>query len=143
MKQYIISEKAAAQRFRISTRKIRESFKTARIAPGEYDLLQFIDIYVDEKDDIDATKKIKEKELEIKDTKLKILRGEYHHEADVRMIVSDMLVRFAGKLRSIPQRMANNIAGIENPREIESKLRECVNEALEELSEYEFKPGKK
>jgi len=143
MRQYIISEKAAAQRFRISTRKIRESFKSARIAPGEYDLLQFIDIYVEEKDEIDASKAIKEKELEIKDTKLKILKGEYHHEADVRMIVSDMLIRFAGKLKSIPQKLANSIAGLNNPREIEEKLREGVNEALEELSDYTYKPVNK
>jgi len=141
-RQIIISEKSASEWFSISTRKVRETFKAARVAPGEYDLREFIRIHVEEKDEIDAQKRLKEKDLEIKDAKLKILTGEYHHADDVRMIVSDMLIRFSSKLKAIPQKLAPGLVNRENSREIENILKEGINECLSELSEYTFTPDK-
>lgn len=131
-----VTESRMAGIFGFSERKVRDYFKEARVAPARYDLLFAIKIFVENlsgKDEISENRKV---DTDLKRMKLEIMQGEYHHKDDVSLLVSDMLVRFKAKITAIPTKASLQLLNIGNRREIERILKENLNEALEELSEY-------
>lgn len=134
--EVIASERRMARLFNFSERKVRDYFKEARVAPAHYDLLFAIKIFVENsagKDEVSETRRL---DNEMKELKLKIMRGEYHHKDDIEILVSDMLSRFKSKIISIPSKASIQLLNIDNRREIENILKIMLNEALNELSEY-------
>jgi len=64
------------------------------------------------------------------------LRERMHHAEDVRAVMSDMLAAFKARSRAIPAKLAGGLAGTTEPAEIEALLSAEIDEALQELSEY-------
>lgn len=134
----IASGNRLSKLFLFSERKCINFFKAAKWKPGKYDLEECIRIYVEANDGKDESTLLKKAERELKEHKLKEKQGLFHHRDDIVMIVSDMLVRFRGKINSIPTKLAIELMNKENSREIESILKKELDSALEELSEYQF-----
>ena len=59
MQQVLATENRIAKLFQFSERKVRDYFKAARIAPGKYDLLQVIEIFVEKNSGKDETAELK------------------------------------------------------------------------------------
>lgn len=136
MPEVIATESRMAKIFKMSERSIREKFKEARIAPGQYDFTAAVEMFVDSSSGKDESLELKRVEKETKELKLAIMREEYHHKDDIALLVSDMLIKFKAKLKSIPSKASMDLVNISNRRQIEEKLKDMISEALEELSEY-------
>lgn len=130
------SESRMAKLFGFSERKVRDYFKDARVAPARYDLLFAIRIFVENSSGNDEVSEARRVDTEMKKLKLGIMQGEYHHVDNIKLLVTDMLVRFKAKLTAIPSKASTELLNIDNRREIESVLKNMINEALKELSEY-------
>ena len=138
MQQVLATENRIAKLFQFSERKVRDYFKAARIAPGKYDLLQVIEIFVEKNSGKDETAELKRADKDLKEYKLKILKKEYHSEKDVIRIVSDMNYRIKSKLITIPKKVSILILNKSNQLEVEKILKEEINNVLEELTEYSY-----
>lgn len=136
MPEVIATESRMAKTFKMSERSIREKFKEVRIAPGQYDFIAAVEMFVDSSSGKDESLELKRVEKETKELKLAIMREEYHHKDDIALLVSDMLIKFKAKLKSIPSKASMDLVNISNRRQIEEKLKDMISEALEELSEY-------
>ena len=137
MPEVIATESRMARTFRMSERSVREKFKEVRIAPGQYDFIAAVEIFVQSSSGKDESIELKRVEKETKELKLGIMREEYHHKDDIALLISDMLIKFKAKLRSIPSKASMDLVNISNRRQIENKLKSMINEALQELSEYD------
>lgn len=138
MQEILITESRLARLFQFSERKARDYFKSARVAPGKYDLLQAIEIYVENASGTDEANALKKAEKELKEYKLKILKKEYHHESDVTRIVSNMNYNFKSKLLSLPSKLSAQLVNKNNQLEIKDILKKAIIDVLEELIEYKF-----
>lgn len=136
MQKIIASESRIAKIFKISERGVRDKFKEARVAPGQYDLLEVIEIFIELYNGKDEVSEQRRTDTELKKLKLKILQGQYHHVDNVKLLVSDMIIRFKSKLNAIPTKASNELLNISNRREIEKILKNMVDETLKELSDY-------
>lgn len=136
MPEVIATESRMAKTFKMSERSIREKFKEVRIAPGQYDFIAAVEMFVDSSSGKDESLELKRVEKETKELKLAIMREEYHHKDVIALLVSDMLIKFKAKLKSIPSKASMDLVNISNRRKIEEKLKDMISEALEELSEY-------
>lgn len=134
--EVIVTESRIAKIFKMSERSIRDKFKDVRIAPGQYDFVKAVEIYVNNCSGKDENLELKRVEKETKELKLGIMRGEYHHKDDIELLVTDMLARFKAKLIAVPTKASIQLLNINNRREIEQILKEVITDALTELSEY-------
>lgn len=69
--------------------------------------------------------------------RLRRYKGEIHEAADIEAVMSDMLVRFRGKLLAMPTKLAPMLVGVLDPNEIVDIIKAEVYEALTELSGYD------
>ena len=138
MQQVLATENRIAKLFQFSERKVRDYFKAARIAPGKYDLLQVIEIFVEKNSGKDETAELKRADKDLKEYKLQILKKEYHHESDVVRIVSNMNYNFKSKLMAIPSKISVQLLNKNNQLEIEDILKKAVINVLEELVDYKY-----
>ena len=136
MAEVIAKESRMAKIFKMSERSIRDKFKEVRIAPGEYDFVEAVELYVNSVSGKDEALELKRVEKEMKELKLEVMRGEYHYKNDIELLVTDMLARFKAKLTAIPTKTSIQLLNIDNRREIEQILKEVITDALMELSEY-------
>jgi len=65
--------------------------------------------------------------------------GHLHHADDVRVVMNDMTARVKSRLRSIPAKLAPMLAAESDAARVQQLLTREVNEALQELSEYDAK----
>ncbi|AVQ29482.1 hypothetical protein C4N20_15730 [Fusobacterium ulcerans] len=136
MPEVIATESRMARTFKMSERSIREKFKEVRIAPGQYDFIAAVEMFVESSSGKDESLELKRVEKETKELKLGIMREEYHHKDDITLLVSDMLLRMKSKLNGIPLEASLLLLNKSDRREIEDILRKKINIALLELSEY-------
>ena len=68
-----------------------------------------------------------------------VLRGELIPSEIVQRVWSGMVISFRSRVMSIPTKSAHSVLGAVNVAEAEAVLKKLVNEALEELSEYDPK----
>ncbi|MEQ3306271.1 hypothetical protein AAA294_02160 [Fusobacterium varium] len=136
MPEVIATESRMAKTFKMSERSIRDKFKEVRISPGQYDFIAAVEMFVESSSGKDESLELKRVEKETKELKLAIMREEYHHKDDIALLVSDMLIKFKAKLKSIPSKASMDLVNISSRRQIEEKLKNMISEALEELSEY-------
>lgn len=148
----IVNQKELAQCLGISTRRVRQLkeeglFQIGRSGRG-YLLEQCIQEYIDykinaetgrrasiSKEEVQAEHEEVKKQISL--LKLRKLRRELHEAADVEAFLQDMLIRFRTRLLAIPQKLAMEVAGEENINEIAQKIKEALEGALRELSEYD------
>lgn len=69
--------------------------------------------------------------------RLRKLRRELHEAADVEAFLTDMLTRFKSRILSLPTKIAMQVAGESDINRIVQSVTKMLNEALEELSEYD------
>lgn len=144
MRRILVKEKHLIEKFKMQDRTIRSYFSEARVAPGTYDLMECIDIYVEKTLNKNSGEEIKVIEKNTKKLKLEILEGKYHKVEDVKRIVLDMLSNFKSKLTVLPIKLGQDLLGEDlitnkNRLAIQENIKLSLDEALKELSEYEYK----
>ncbi|MGE6379561.1 hypothetical protein [Peribacillus muralis] len=120
-----------------------------KVGHGKFDLPRSVGAYVDYQiskvkpagdEEIDNsietalwTRARKEKtELEVQ-----IIKGELHRSSDVERVMNDMLGGFRAQLLSLPTKMAPQIVGKTDIPVVKDLLKEAINEAMNELSNYD------
>jgi phage terminase Nu1 subunit (DNA packaging protein) len=68
--------------------------------------------------------------------KLRRYRGELHEASEIEAELSDMLIRFRGKILAIPTKLAPQLLGMTDPNTIVRILKNELRETLTELSGY-------
>lgn len=71
----------------------------------------------------------------INQIKLQLIQGQVHRSKDVGRVVTDMLITFKEKILALPAKLATKAEG-KTKLEIQELLKEELDNALEELSEY-------
>lgn len=148
----VVNQKQLSQCLGISTRQIRNlredgMFQTMEGGKG-YNLEKCIQEYIEfkikaetgrsasiSKERIQAEHEEVKKQISV--MKLRKLRRELHEAADVEAFLSDMLIQFKNRLLSLPAKMAMRVSGEKDVNRIIEILSKDINEALEELSEYD------
>lgn len=74
---------------------------------------------------------------ETAELELKLRKNELHQSEDIELIMSDMLLRFRTKLMSIPAKQSPILAEKEDQKEVFKILKTAIDEALDELSNYD------
>ncbi|MEA5057761.1 hypothetical protein SDC9_161250 [bioreactor metagenome] len=148
MKLY--SVKAVAQFLDISERRVRqlrEEKVIAEVRPGLYNILEANHAYIrflrkqnpESEETIDynteraklvrAKRKNEEYELQLKENRL-------HTAEDIETVMTDMLVNFKTRLMAIPTKISPSLCKKTNKEEIFELLKENIDEALNELSDF-------
>lgn len=123
------------------------TFQTGR-RREKYDLQKCVQEYIDFKVDAETGRKAfidKEKvaaeheeiKKQIAMLKLRKLRRETHEASDVEAYLTSMLTAFKNRLETLPAKAAMQVVGMKDINEIIKVLKTCVNESLNELSEYD------
>ena len=73
----------------------------------------------------------------IEEKKLQIIQGKLHRSDTVQAVMSRMLLNFKAKLSAIPTTLAPQLLAQTQLPVIQNILLEGINEALNELSEYD------
>ena len=91
--------------------------------------------------------KIKEADLQIKESKAKIaalqlaeLEGTMHRAADVEDMTNDLVFAVRSMLMALPGRLAVDVAGAESAAVAADMIKREVNAMLGELAEYKYDP---
>lgn len=87
------------------------------------------------KEEVQAEHEEVKKQISI--LKLRKLRRELHEASDVEFFLSDMLIRFHQRLDAMPEKLAIQISGESDINKIIQIVRKEVDQACEELSEYD------
>lgn len=141
-RRIITSEGKLANLLKISEKSVREKFKNERVEAGKYDLIKCFEKFLENmkgKDD-----ELKDLEIERKRLKNDILKNKYHKVEDVERIVMDMLSNFKSKIMAIPIKLSqelesNEVIKNEDKLKCQELIRKQLDEALSELTEYEYK----
>jgi len=79
---------------------------------------------------------------EMDELKLGLMRGELHHSDDIRRVFEPMLIRLRTNLLGLGMSVAPAIAGTSDVNGIAGIIREHLERAISELSNYDFKDFK-
>ena len=148
----IVNQKELAQCLGISARQVRNLrqeglFETVPQSRGyilENCVREYINFKVNaemgrsasiSKEQIQAQHEEVKKQISI--LRLRKLRRELHEAADVEAFLTDMLARFKSRILSLPTKIAMQTAGESDINRIVQSVTKVLNEALEELSEYD------
>ncbi len=148
----IVNQKELAQCLGISARQVRNLrqeglFETVPQSRGyilENCVREYINFKVNaemghsasiSKEQIQAQHEEVKKQISI--LRLRKLRRELHEAADVEAFLTDMLTRFKSRILSLPTKIAMQTAGESDINRIVQSVTKVLNEALEELSEYD------
>lgn len=148
MKLYDV--KAIARFLDVSERRVRQlrdEEVIAEVRPGLYDLIDTNHRYInylrkrnpESKEAIDynaeraklirAKRKSEEYELQLKENRL-------HTSEDIETVMKDMLVNFKSRLMAIPAKLAPVLCKKTDRAEIFKLLKQHIDEALQELSDF-------
>ncbi|MDO4301771.1 MAG: hypothetical protein Q4D26_10320 [Clostridia bacterium] len=73
---------------------------------------------------------------EIQELELQLRKNEVHTSEDVKLVMTDMLVKFKTRIMAVPAKASPILAKKTDQTEIFKILKQYVDEALEELSRY-------
>ena len=133
-------------------RQLRSEGIISEVARGKYDLLECTRKYCEYlRQQINATSEGKEVRLSYDQERslhekakrkkaelmLKVMKGELYRSEDVETIMTDMIIRAKTKLLGLPSKVAPMVIGYKDISKIQNVLQKVVNEALNELSEYD------
>lgn len=74
--------------------------------------------------------------LQMSDMQLKLMQGKLHKSEDVERVMTNMLASMRAKLLSLPSRVAPSIAGVSDPAEVVTILKDVIYDVLHELADY-------
>lgn len=148
----VVNQKALAQSLGISTRQVRNlksegMFQTVENGKG-YRLEKCVQEYINFKVNAELGRRTsitkeevqaehEEVKKQISTLKLRKLRRELHEAANVEAFLSDMLVHFRNRLLSLPPKLAMELSGESDLNQMIVIIQKELNNALEELSEYD------
>lgn len=128
-------------------RQLRDEGVIREIRPGLYNLLEVNHAYIDYlKGDTPAEEKISYHEERAKlvrakrqnqELDLRLRERELHESAEVEAVISEMLANFKVRLMAIPSKLSPLLASKKSKTEIYKILSEAVEEALQELSDFQ------
>lgn len=148
----VVNQKELAQSLGISTRQVRNlktegMFQTVENGKG-YRLEKCVQEYINFKVNAELGRRTsitkeevqaehEEVKKQISTLKLRKLRRELHEAANVEAFLSDMLVHFRNRLLSLPPKLAMELSGESDLNQMIVTIQKELNNALEELSEYD------
>lgn len=128
-------------------RQLRDEGVIREIRPGLYNLLEVNHAYIDYlKGDTPVEEKISYHEERAKlvrakrqnqELDLRLRERELHESAEVEAVISEMLANFKVRLMAIPSKLSPLLASKKSKTEIYKILSEAVEEALQELSDFQ------
>lgn len=151
MKLYNV--KAIARILDISERRVRQ-LKAENVIQeykgmaGLYELLPTIHNYInylrkrnpESEENIDynteRAKLVKAKRLN-EEYDLRVKEGDLHTSADIESVMTDMLINFKSRLMAIPAKLSPTLSKKTDKAEISKILKGAVDEALNELSDFD------
>lgn len=157
MKLYDV--KAIARILDISERRVRQ-LKAENVIQeykgmaGLYDLVPTIQGYInflrkrnpESAENIDynteRAKLVKAKRLN-EEYDLRVKEGDLHTSADIESVMTDMLINFKSRLMAIPAKLSPVLSKKTDKAEISRILKDAVDEALNELSDFDSTFGSK
>ncbi len=74
--------------------------------------------------------------LQMSEMQLKLMQGKLHKSEDVEKVMTNMLASMRAKLLSLPSRIAPSIAGVSDPAEVVTILKDVIYDVLHELADY-------
>ena len=128
-------------------RQLRDEGVIREIRPGLYNLLEVNHAYIDYlKGDTPVEEKISYHEERAKlvrakrqnqELDLRLRERELHESAEVEAVISEMLANFKVRLMAIPAKLSPLLASKKSKTEIYKIMSEAVEEALQELSDFQ------
>ena len=159
-KQDLRSKQFMAKVFNCSTRRIDQLKEEGIICgvgkPSKFDLAPTIQAYIKYLSDkaygrekkrsdaeneslkIESDARLKKSKAEIAELELKELKGQLHRAEDVEAITTDHVLYFRSMLMSLPNKLAVDLAKIDNASEVAGKIKKEVTYILEQLSNYKY-----
>lgn len=150
--EYKVSTAELSEILGLSSRRIQQLTKEealVRISHGVYDLPASIQSYLEYIKEQSKTgeelSKVTEEILLVRAKRIKaeldldIMQGNVHRSEDVEAIMNDMLASFRAQLLVLPNKVAPLIIAQTEVEIIKTIIKKYVNEALQELADYE--PG--
>lgn len=161
-KKNLQSTRTIASLFGVSTRRVQQ-LKTEGILQGEgrptkYDLFPTVKSYIQYLSDkangrekkatdqeneslkMEAEARFKQAKAEKEELKLKELKGELHRAQDVEDIMTDHVLMIRALLLGMPNKLAVDMAHIDNAAEAAERIKQEIYFILTELSQYEYDP---
>lgn len=84
----------------------------------------------------------KEAKAAIEKTKLAELEGQMHRSEDVEAVITDLVFEIRSQITALPGRLAMDTARIQTAEEESIRIRDEINEILDNLSNYRYDPEK-
>lgn len=135
-----------------TVRHLASSGVMPRVSSGRYKMRDCVHNYVmqlriqsknpesgstDEKPELrDMQAKHEAIKLQMSDMQLKLMQGKLHKSEDVEKVMTNMLASMRAKLLSLPSRVAPSIAGVSDPTEVVTILKDVIYDVLHELADY-------
>ena len=147
-KSFIVTTAELCEILGLSSRRIQQLTKEGaliRAERGKYDLPASIKTYIEystESTD-EELNKVTEETLLIRarrqkaELDLDIMQGNVHRSEDVETIMNDMLASFRAQLLVLPNKVAPLVIAQTEVELIKTIIKKYVNEALQELSDYD------
>lgn len=131
-----------------NVRMLRDKGVLNEYKPGLYNLQKTTHQYInflrkrnpdaDEKVDYNTERaKLVRAKRESQELELKLKKNELHTTEDVEQVMTDMLIRFKTRLMMLPAKLSPVLAKKADQAEIFKLLKAGVDEALEELADYD------
>lgn len=131
-----------------NVRLLRDKGVFTEYRPGLYELKMVTHQYInflrrknpeaEEKVDYNTERaKLIRAKRENQELDLQLRKNELHTTEDIETVMSDMLVRFKTRLLSIPAKLSPILSKKKDPAEIFKILKAAVDEALEELADFD------
>lgn len=115
-----------------TVRNLTEKKVLIRNENDKYELKENIKSYIKSNSDVAKMNEAKRKMIELK---YQIYQDKYHEDSQVEYILSDMLLKFKGKLNSCIRKIDNDIENFPDENRLEIIKRHILS-TLEELTEY-------
>ncbi len=93
-----------------------------------------------EKLDVDV--ELKQVKLKAEKLKLAEIEGNMHRSEDVQYLTADLILTIRSMLNALPQRLADDLVGIEKAEDAQKKLTDEVETILFQLAKYKYNPKK-
>lgn len=131
-----------------NVRTLRDKGVLTEYKPGLYDLQtathQYINFLrkknpdVEEKVDYNTERaKLVRAKRESQELELQLRKNEVHTTEDVEQVMTDMLIRFKTRLMALPAKLSPILAKKTEQTEIFKLMKSAVDEALEELADFD------
>lgn len=131
-----------------NVRMLRDKGVITEYKPGLYNLSTVTHEYINflRKKNPDAEEmvdynteraKLMRAKRESQELELQLKKNEVHTTEDIEQVMTDMLIRFKTRLMAIPAKLSPNLSKKTDQTEIFKLLKAGIDEALDELSEFE------